>query len=37
MQQYPKVFDSLTVALIAVWEKTWQLWNVLAELDTNLL
>lgn len=37
MQQYPKVFDSLTIALIWVWEKTWQLWNVLAELDTNLL
>ena len=37
MQQYPKVFDSLTISLIAVWEKTWQLWNVLAELDTNLL
>jgi len=37
MQQYPKVFDSLTISLIAVWEKTWQLWNVLAELDANLL
>ena len=37
MQQYPKVFDSLTVALIWVWESTWKLWSILAELDRNLL
>jgi len=37
MQQYPKVFDPLTTALIWVWEKTWQLWNILAELDNNLI
>ncbi len=37
MMQYPKVFDALTTALIEVWEKTGQLWKILAELDTNLL
>ncbi len=37
MNEYPKVFDPLTTALIWVWEKTWQLWKILAELDTNLL
>lgn len=37
MQQYPKVFDSLVTALIWVWEKTWQLWKILTELDRNLL
>lgn len=37
MLQYPKVFDPLTTALIEVWEKTWQLWRILQELDTNLL
>lgn len=37
MQQYPKVFDSLVTALTWVWEKTWQLWRILAELDRNLL
>ncbi len=37
MQQYPKVFDTLVIALIWVWEKTWQLWKVLNELDTSLL
>ena len=37
MTQYPKVFDTLSVALISVWEKTWQLWKILAELDSNLL
>ncbi len=37
MIQYPKVFDPLTVALINVWEKTWQLWKILDELDENLL
>lgn len=37
MNQYPKVFDSLTTALIWVWEKTGQLGNILAELDRNLL
>jgi type IV pilus assembly protein PilC len=37
MTQYPKVFDTLTVALVSVWEKTWQLGKILAELDFNLL
>ena len=37
MLQYPKVFDSLTCALIEVWEKTGQLWKILNELDQNLL
>lgn len=37
MQQYPKIFDSLITALVWVWEKTWQLWRILNELDTNLL
>ena len=37
MNEYPKVFDSLTTALVWVWEKTWQLWKILAELDQNLL
>ena len=37
MNQYPKIFDSLTIALISVWEKTWQLGKILAELDKNLL
>ena len=37
MNQYPKVFDSLTTALVSVWEKTWQLGKILAELDANLL
>lgn len=37
MTQYPKVFDTLTTALISVWEKTGQLWKILVELDTNLL
>lgn len=37
MQKYPKVFDSLVTALLWVWEKTWQLWRILWELDKNLL
>ncbi len=37
MNEYPKVFDSLTTALVWVWEKTWQLGKILAELDKNLL
>ncbi len=37
MSQYPKVFDSLTTSLIDVWEKTWQLWVILDELDKNIL
>lgn len=37
MNQYPKVFDPLTTALIAVWEKTGQLGKILSELDVNLL
>jgi type IV pilus assembly protein PilC len=37
MSQYPKVFDTLTISLIAVWEKTWQIGKILLELDQNLL
>ena len=37
MANYPKVFDNLTISLINVWEKTWQLWLILNELDTTLL
>lgn len=37
MENYPKVFDNLTISLISVWEKTWQLWLILNELDTTLL
>jgi len=37
MRQYPKVFDTLTIALVDVGEKTWKLGAILAELDTNLL
>lgn len=37
MLQYPKVFDSLTTALIEVGEKTGQLGKILQELDRNLL
>jgi len=37
MSNYPKVFDNLTVSLIWVWEKTWQLWVILNELDKTLL
>ncbi len=37
MMQYPKVFDSLLIALVGVWEKTWNLWKILAEIDKKLL
>ena len=37
MTQYPKVFDTLTIALVSVWEKTGQLGRILTELDSNLL
>ncbi len=37
MSAYPKVFDPLVIALISVWEKTWQLWKILAELDKSIL
>lgn len=37
LSNYPKVFDSLTIALIGVGEKTGQLWKILNELDINLL
>ncbi|MCP4523429.1 MAG: type II secretion system F family protein [Candidatus Gracilibacteria bacterium] len=37
MVQYPKVFDTLTVALVSVGEKTGQLGRILSELDMNLL
>jgi len=37
MLMHPKVFDSLTVALVEVWEKTGQLWKILNELDRSLL
>jgi len=37
MMQYPKVFDTLLIALVWVWEKTWTLWRILAEMDKKLL
>jgi len=37
MENYPKVFDNLTISLINVWEQTWQLWLILEELDVTLL
>jgi type IV pilus assembly protein PilC len=37
MSQYPNVFDTLTISLIWVWEKTWQIGKILLELDENLL
>jgi type IV pilus assembly protein PilC len=37
MGLYPKVFDTLTVSLIEVWEKTWKLWSILQDLDKSLL
>ncbi|MCH2188677.1 type II secretion system F family protein [Candidatus Gracilibacteria bacterium] len=37
MTNYPKVFDTLTVALIKVGEKTGKLGSILGELDTNML
>lgn len=37
MAQYPKVFDTLTISLAWVWEKTWQLGKILAELDQTML
>jgi len=37
MSSYPKVFDTLTIALIKVWEKTWKLAHILQELDKSML
>lgn len=37
MATYPKVFDTLTISLVRVGEKTGQLWKILDELDTSLL
>ena len=37
MSGYPKVFDTLTISLIKVWEKTWKLSKILDELDTSML
>ena len=37
MSSYPKVFDTLTISLIKVWEKTWKLGHILSELDTNMV
>lgn len=37
MMQYPKVFDSLLIALVWVGEKTWNLGRILAEMDKKLL
>ncbi len=37
MSWYPKVFDTLTISLIKVWEKTWKLSQILDELDTSML
>jgi type II secretory pathway component PulF len=37
MMQYPKIFDTLLIALISVWEKTWNLWRILEEMDKKML
>jgi len=37
MAQYPNVFDTLTISLAWVWEKTWQLGKILLELDQTML
>ena len=37
MAWYSKVFDTLTISLIKVWEKTWKLAHILDELDTSML
>lgn len=37
MMQYPKIFDNLTVSLIWVWEKTWNLWKILSEMEKRML
>lgn len=37
MMQYPKVFDTLLIALVSVWEKTWNLWRILDEMDKKML
>ena len=37
MSSYPKVFDTLTISLIKVWEKTWKLGHILEELDSSML
>lgn len=37
MMQYPKVFDTLIIALVWVWEKTWNLGKILIEMDKRLL
>lgn len=37
MWSYTEVFDTLTVSLIKVWEKTWKLGHILDELDRSML
>lgn len=37
MMQYPKVFDTLLIALISVWEKTWNLGKILTEVEKKML
>lgn len=37
MDQYPKVFDSLTSSLVSVWVKTGSLWFILKELEQKLI
>ena len=37
MSQYPKAFDNLTTALVAVWVKTGTLWFILKEIEKKLL
>lgn len=37
MMQYPKVFDTLLIALVSVWEKTGNLWKILEEMDKKML
>lgn len=37
MKQYPRTFDNLTISLIAIWEKTWNLWDILNKMDKTML
>lgn len=37
MKQYPKVFDNLTIALISIWEKTWNLSSILQKMESKML
>lgn len=37
MMQYPKIFDNLTISLIWVGQKSWNLWRILDEMDKRML